>query len=53
MAAVGVMPMYMNVLELASPSGQTAVAFRFKAEGLQKGETVSISSLYVDPFKSR
>ena len=48
-----IIPMYMNVLALASPSGQTAVAFRFKAEGLQKGETVSISSLYVDPFKSR
>jgi hypothetical protein len=48
-----IVPMYMNVLALASPSGVTAVAFRFKAEGLQKGETLSISSLYVDPFRSR
>ena len=48
-----IIPMYVNMLALASPSGLTAVAFRFKAEGLQKGETVSISSLYVDPFKSR
>jgi hypothetical protein len=39
-----ILPMYMNVLALASPSGVTAVAFRFKAEGLQKGETLSISS---------
>jgi hypothetical protein len=31
----------------------TAVAFRFKAQGLQKSETLSISSLYVDPFRSR
>jgi len=46
-----ILPMYMNVLALASPSGVTAVAFRFKAEGLQKGETLSISSLYVDPLK--
>jgi hypothetical protein len=43
--------MYMNVLALASPSGVTAIAFRFKAEGLQKDETLSISSLYVDPLK--
>jgi hypothetical protein len=48
-----ILPMYMNVLALASPSGVTAVAFRFKAEGLQNGETLSISSLYVDPFRSR
>jgi hypothetical protein len=41
----------MNVLALASPSGVTAVASRFKAEGLQKDETLSISSLYVDPLK--
>jgi len=34
-------------------SGVTAVAFRFKAEGLQKDETVSISSIYVDPYQSR
>jgi hypothetical protein len=43
----------MNMLALASPSGVTAVAFQFKAEGLQKDETISISSLYVDPFSSR
>jgi len=48
-----ILPIYMNVLALASPSGVTAVAFRFKAEGLQKGETLSISSLYIDPFRSR
>jgi hypothetical protein len=48
-----ILPMYMNVLALASRSGLTAVAFRFKAEGLQKDETLSISSLLVDPFSSR
>jgi hypothetical protein len=48
-----ILPMYMNMLALASPNGLTAVAFRFKAEGLQKDETLAISSLYVDPFSSR
>jgi hypothetical protein len=48
-----VVPMYMNMLAAASPDGVTAVAFRFKAEGLQKDETLSISSLYVDPYCSR
>jgi hypothetical protein len=48
-----ILPMYMNMLALASPSGVTAVAFRFKAEGLQKDETLAISSLLVDPFSSR
>jgi hypothetical protein len=48
-----ILPMYMNMLALASPSGLTAVAFRFKAEGLQKDEVLSISSLFVDPFSSR
>jgi hypothetical protein len=48
-----IVPMYMNFLALASPDGVTAVAFNFKAEGLQKDETLSISSLYVDPFSSR
>jgi hypothetical protein len=48
-----ILPMYMNMLALASPSDLTAVAFRFKAEGLQKDETLSISSLLVDPFSSR
>jgi|1186.fasta_scaffold82039_1 hypothetical protein len=46
-------PMYMNMLAAASPDNLTAVAFQFKAEGLQKDETLSISSLYVDPFQSR
>jgi hypothetical protein len=48
-----ILPMYMNMLALASPTGLTAVAFRFKADGLQKDETLSISSIYVDPFGSR
>jgi hypothetical protein len=48
-----IVPIYMNFLALASPNGLTAVAFRFKAEGLQKDETLSISSLYLDPFSSR
>ena len=48
-----ILPMRMNMLALASPSGLTAVAFRFKAEGLQKDETLSISSVYVDPFRNR
>lgn len=48
-----VLPMYMNILAMASPDGTTAVAFQFKAEGLQKDETLSISSLFVDPFHSR
>ena len=48
-----ILPIYFNVLALASPSGVTAVAFEFKAEGLQKDEALFISSLYVDPFQSR
>jgi len=48
-----ILPMRMNMLALASPRGLTAVAFRFKAEGLQKDETLSISSVYVDPFRNR
>jgi hypothetical protein len=48
-----VVPFYMNMLAAASSSGVTAVAFQFKAEGLQKDESLSISSLYVDPFNSR
>jgi hypothetical protein len=48
-----IVPMYMNMLALASQDGMTAVAFKFKAEGLQKDETLSISSLFVDPFSSR
>ena len=46
-------PIYMNVLAAASPDNLTAVAFQFKAEGLQKDETLSVSSLFVDPFQSR
>jgi hypothetical protein len=48
-----IVPIYMNTLALAAPAGLTAVAFRFKAEGLQKDETLSISSVYVDPFMGR
>ena len=48
-----IVPMYMNILAQAAAGGVTAVAFQFKAEGLQKDETVSISSIYVDPFQSR
>jgi hypothetical protein len=46
-------PIYMNMLAVASPDGVTAVAFRFTAEGLQKDETLSVSALEVDPFHSR
>jgi hypothetical protein len=48
-----ILPIYMNVLAAASPDGVTAVALKFKAEGLQKDETISITSVYVDPFCSR
>jgi hypothetical protein len=48
-----ILPMYMNMLAAASPSNLAAIAFQFKAEGLQKDEVLSISSLYVDPFSSR
>jgi len=48
-----IVPMYMNMLAAASPQGVTAVAFSFKAEGLQKDEAVSVSGIYVDPFSSR
>jgi len=47
-----IVPMYMNFLALASPDGVTTVAFNFKAEGLQKDETLSISGLDVGPFGS-
>jgi hypothetical protein len=43
----------MNMLALASPTGLTAVALQFKAEGLQKDEVIAISSVYVDPFSCR
>jgi hypothetical protein len=48
-----ILPIYMNMLALASPTGMTAVALEFEAEGLQKDEVLSISSIYVDPFSSR
>jgi hypothetical protein len=48
-----IVPIYVNMLAAASPSGVTAVAFQLKAEGLQKDETLSISSFYVDPYCSR
>jgi hypothetical protein len=46
-------PIAVDVLSAASASGMTAVAFEFTAEGLQKGETLSIDNLYVDPFCGR
>lgn len=48
-----IMPIYMNMLAAASTTGLTAIALDFKAEGLQKGETMDLSGLYVDPFCSR
>jgi hypothetical protein len=48
-----ILPIYMNMLARASETGMTAVAFQFKAEGLQKDEAISVSSLYVDPYCSR
>jgi hypothetical protein len=46
-------PIAVNVLSAANASGVTAVAFDFKAEGLQKNETLSLDGLYVDPFLHR
>jgi hypothetical protein len=48
-----ILPLYMNMLAQASETGVTAVAFQFKAVGLQKDEAISISSIYVDPYCSR
>lgn len=45
-------PIWVNLFAAASPSGETAVAFDFTAEGLAQNETIDISSLYVDPFQS-
>jgi len=45
-------PIGVNFLSTASANGVTVVAFQFKAEGLQKGETLELDSLYVDPFCS-
>jgi hypothetical protein len=47
------LPIYMNLLAAASPSGVTAIALQFKAEGLQKDEAIDISGIYVDPYCSR
>jgi hypothetical protein len=46
-------PIAVNLLSTASASGFTAVAFDFKAEGLQKNEVLELANLYVDPFLSR
>ena len=46
-------PIGVNFLSTASASGVTAVAFLFQPEGLQKGETMTIDNLYVDPFCGR
>lgn len=46
-------PIAVNILSTASANGWTAVAFDFKVEGLQKGETLELSDLYVDPYCSR
>jgi len=48
-----IIPIYMNMIAAATPSGLTAVAFKFSAEGLEKNEAYSLSSVYVDPFKGR
>ncbi len=45
-------PIGVNILSAASQSGVTAIAFEFQPEGLQKGETMTIDNLYVDPFAS-
>ena len=46
-------PIGVNFLSAASANGVTVVAFQFKAEGLQKNETLEVDNLYVDPFCSR
>ena len=46
-------PIGVNFLSTASANGVTAVAFEFQPEGIQKGETMTIDNLYVDPFLSR
>jgi len=47
-----IVPILVNQLAAASPSGETAVAFVFTAEGLAQNESIGVSSLYVDPFQS-
>jgi hypothetical protein len=46
-------PIGVNPLATAEQSGITAVAFQFQPEHLQKDETWTIDSVYVDPFQSR
>jgi hypothetical protein len=46
-------PIGVNFLSTASANGVTVIAFQFKAEGLQKNETLEVDNLYVDPFCSR
>jgi hypothetical protein len=48
-----VIPIGVNILSVASVNGWTPVSFDFKVHGLQKGETFSVSSVYVDPHASR
>jgi len=49
-----VVPYYVNALAALSPEGVTAVAFRFRAEGVAAASGGwTIGSLYVDPFVSR
>jgi hypothetical protein len=47
-----IVPILVNLLAAASPTGETAIAFRFTAEGLAQNESIDVSSLYVDPFQS-
>jgi hypothetical protein len=46
-------PIAVNILSAANASGVTSVAFDFKAENLQKNESYSLDSLYIDPYMSR
>jgi hypothetical protein len=46
-------PIYINTVAAASENGVTAVAFQFKAEGLDRNGGWRISNLYVDPFRGR
>ena len=48
-----VIPMGVNLLAAVSAQGWTPVAFDFRVQGLQKGETFSLDGLYVDPWGSR
>ncbi|HEY1365990.1 MAG TPA: hypothetical protein VGF23_02710 [Gaiellaceae bacterium] len=46
-------PIYINAVAAATENGVTAVAFAFKAEGLDRNGGWRISNLYVDPFRGR